>query len=132
MADNNKVPTMISERIVAAMEEQGKSIRDIAKETGATYEHIRMIVRGEAVPSRFMLRTLSETLGLPIKEMERLSQADRIRMKFGTVPLELAGKNPEIERIERAWPHLNASDKEDLYVLAESRAKRNRAEARRA
>src|ERR1017187_9484612 len=40
----------------AAMKEKKVSIRDIAEETGGSYENIRRIVRGSSLPARFLRR----------------------------------------------------------------------------
>jgi hypothetical protein len=57
--------------------------------------------------------------------LERLATADRIRFKFGTIPLELAGKNPELEPLERIWNHLSLDHKADLIAQAQAWAKRD-------
>ena len=88
------------------MERKGFSIRALSEKLKTTYEHVRSIVRGNVVPSRYILRELAEVLDINLKELERVTTADKIRVKFGKIPLELSGKNPELEPLERAWPYL--------------------------
>ncbi|MCX6602561.1 MAG: hypothetical protein NTV52_03100 [Acidobacteria bacterium] len=39
----------------------------------------------------------------------------------------MSGKNPELQVIERSWPHLTAAQKEDLNTMAQQWSKRNKA-----
>jgi transcriptional regulator with XRE-family HTH domain len=107
------------------MEARGLTIKDLAGLLDVTYEHARRLVRGEGVPSRPLIRRLAEALQLSFDDLNRLATADKIRMKFGTVPLELAGKNPELEPIERVWHHLTADQKRDAITLVTSWAAAN-------
>jgi len=108
------------------MQELNLSIADLAAQVGTTYEHVRNIVKGNAVPSKFMVPALAEALKINRDDLERLATADRIRSKFGTIPLELSGKNPELEPLERVWNHLSAEHKADLIAQAKAWAKRDR------
>jgi len=107
------------------MQTRGLAIKDLAVLLDVTYEHARRLVRGEGVPSRPLIRRLAEALELSFDELNRLATADKIRMKFGTVPLELAGKNPELEPIERVWVHLTHDQKRDAITLVTSWAAAN-------
>jgi hypothetical protein len=72
-----------------------------------------------------MVRPLAEALKIK-KELDRIATADRIRIKFGTIPLELAGKNPELEPLERVTNYLSQDHKADLIAQAQTWAKRDR------
>lgn len=117
--------TLISERLRAQMDKKALSIRDVAEATGLTYEHIRNIARGNVVPSKFIIRDIAKALDLSVKDLEKAAVADRIRIKYGTIPLELSGKNPELEPIERAWLHLSEEHKKDIISMAQTYAKRD-------
>ena len=73
-----------------------------------------------------MVVALATTLKMDNAELERLATADRIRLKFGKIPLEVAGKNPELEPLERVWNHLSKEHKADLIARAEAWARRDR------
>jgi transcriptional regulator with XRE-family HTH domain len=119
--------SQLSEPVNHAMEARGLAIKDLAAMLDVTYEHARRLVRGEGVPSRPLIRRLAEALHLSFDDLNRLATADKIRMKFGTVPLELAGKNPELEPIERVWTHLTPDQKRDATTLVTSWAAANQA-----
>ena len=68
---------------------------------------------------------MAEALKINKEELDRIATADRIRIKFGTIPLELAGKNPELEPLERVWKHLSQEHKADLIAQARAWAKRD-------
>ncbi len=126
--ENEPLVTRIAEKIQEAMDAKNLSIRDVSDKMGSTYEHVRNIVRGNIVPSKFFLNGLCTVLGLNLKEMSALSTADRICMKYGDIPSEISGKNPEIEPIERAWPHMSEEHRKDLIAMAAMYAKRDKTE----
>jgi transcriptional regulator with XRE-family HTH domain len=119
--------TLLSDMVTAKMEEKGFSIKDLAIKLDLTYEHARRIVRGEGVPSRFVLRPLCELLGMPYKEAERVATEDKIRIKYGTVPMEMAGKKPSLEPIERVWDLLSPEQQQDATTMIQGWARRTRA-----
>jgi transcriptional regulator with XRE-family HTH domain len=118
---------LFSDRISSAMNEVGMTIRGLAQVLGMTYEHARKLTKGEALPSGIVLRAICAELNLDPHEMEMLSTASRIRKKYGKIPMELAGKNPELEPIELAWDHLTAEQKKDATSMIQGWAKRNKA-----
>lgn len=125
------VPNQTGEMLAQKMREVKLSIRDVATKVGTSYEHVRSIVKGKVVPSDHMAQALAEVLKIKKSELERVVTADRIRRKFGTIPLEIAGKNPELEPLERVWNHLSKDHKADLIAQAEAWAKRDRERRRR-
>ncbi len=127
----NMPPTRTAERLTKRMEELNLSIAELAQKVGATYEHVRSLVRGKAVPSRLMVQALADALKINKAELERLATADRIRAKFGKIPLELSGKNPELEPLERVWDHLSKEHKADLIAHAQAWARDREASKRR-
>jgi transcriptional regulator with XRE-family HTH domain len=114
------------EMLAGRMRDLKLSLRDVSTKVGTSYEHVRNIVRGNAVPSDAMAEALAEALKIKKEELRRVITADRIRVKFGTIPLELAGKNPELEPLERVWNHLSQDHKADLIAQAQAWAKRDR------
>lgn len=127
-ASSNEVApaTMLSERLQSAMDAAGISIRDIAEQTGGSYENIRRVVKGMTIPSESLLRSICEVVGLDRHEMSKLARADKIRIKFGTVPLELSGKKPGMELLERAWDDLTPDQQNGITTMAQGWAKQNR------
>lgn len=120
--------TLLSDLISRAMEDQNLSIRGLAEKLSMTYEHARRIVRGEGIPSDVVLRAICNELGLNFKEAQQLSVASKIRVKYGDIPFKLAGKNPELDPIERVWSLLTESQKNDATNMIQGWARRNRAQ----
>ena len=118
--------TMLSGRLNAAMEEQNVSIRDLARATESSYENIRRIVKGTTVPSQHLLRAISDVLGLNKDELSKIAKADKIRQKFGTVPLELSGKKPSLEPVERIWDELSEQQQQAVINMTHGWARQNR------
>jgi transcriptional regulator with XRE-family HTH domain len=128
MTETKMNNTRVGEIISNAMEEQGVSIRDLSVKLETTYEHVRRIVRGEGVPSKFLLKLICDHLGLEYREVEREAMTDRVERKFGgSLPPDILGKrNPELDPIERAWTNLTEEQKHDLVSMAKSWSQRNR------
>lgn len=116
--------------IAARMDELGLSIKDVAAKCDVTYEHIRGIVRGYLVPSKYLLPQLAKVLKTDQHDLDKLATADKIRMKYGKITVEMAGKNPELEPLEKVWDYLSEEHKTDLISMAQTYAKRDRAEKR--
>ena len=112
--------------VKARLEEKGWSILHLAKELDITYEHVRRIVHGLAFPSKRFLRDLCEVLQLNFPQMEKFVVSDKIQRRFGTIPLELAGKNPRFVTLERILPHLTDEQFESLPAMAQHMDRRNR------
>lgn len=111
------------------MADKNVSIRDLAEHIGSTYEYMRKLVRGLALPSKYMLNTLAPYLGFDIEAAQRLIAADKIIKQHGVIPLELSGKDPELEPLERDWQSLSREQKATIMSLFHSfiaQNKRNR------
>ncbi len=109
----------------------GLSIKDVANESGATYEHIRKLCKGLALPSPQLMHHLAKIVGFKVEDAEKMVVADHINAKFGKMPAMISGKNPELLPIENVWGSLNAGQKQDLVLMAQSMAKRNQLERNR-
>lgn len=112
--------TMFGEEMQKHMDALNLSIRDVAEKAGSTYEYTRKLVRGLSLPSKYMINTLATVLGWDAAEMHRLMTSDRIRKEHGDIPLELAGKNPEILPIERAWEFLTQQEKDIILAQVQT------------
>ena len=106
--------TRFGEMLQNAMADKGLSIRDLAEQIGSTYEYMRKLVRGLALPSKYMLNTLHQLLSFDIEEAHKLITADKIEKEHGSIPLELSGKDPELEPFERGWKWLTKQQKSAL------------------
>lgn len=120
------LPTRTGDVLNEHLQKLKLSIADLAEKLGTSYEHVRGMVNGNTLPSKLMVKALAEALKMKHEELDRIVTADRIRVKFGTIPLELAGKNPELEPLERIWNHLSTDHKADLVAQAQAWAKRDR------
>lgn len=119
--------TVIGQMIADKMEEKGLSIKDLAVKLDITYEHVRRIVRGEGVPAKYSLRAICEILGISFREAERVATADKVRKKYGASYLEVQGKKPSLEPLERIWEALTNDQQKDIIVMAQGWVKRNKA-----
>ena len=73
-----------------------------------------------------MLRDICDLLELDVKQMNRLAIADRIEKRYGTIPAELAGKDPRFLQFERILPHLTEEQYNMLLAAAQGMDRANR------
>lgn len=121
--------TLISRKIQEAAHVKGMTLVDLAKSVGdgtGSYENMRRVFKGISVPSAYLLRNICDVLDLPRPEMERLAKADKIRLKFGTVPLELSGKKPSLEPVDRVWDDLTPEQQGAVVNMVQAWSKQNR------
>ena len=119
-------PGQFASALQQRLDDRQMTLKELANEIEASYEHCRKLVRGSASPSPLLLKQICSTLDLDLEKMKRLVTADQNRSRYGTIPDELSGKNPDLARMERLWPGLNTEQKEVLEVLAETLVARNR------
>ena len=118
--------TKISDLISEEMRLKGVSIRDIAEGTDRSYEHIRKLVKGIAIPSVSIIRAVAGFLEIDFQKLYRLSQQDSITKKYGDVPLEMAHKKPSLEPLDRVWDDLTKQQQDGIISMAQGWARQNR------
>jgi len=124
--DQQAEGTAISRIIEKAMAKKKLTIRKMAEELEVTYEHARCIARGLTIPSKRVLPKLSTLLGLDLRELGEAQVSAQIKKKYGDIPLEIAGKNPELEPIQQVWADLSTQHKCDLILMAKTFARLDR------
>lgn len=124
---DEKQNTRVGEMISDAMAKKGWSIKDLSDALEITYEHVRRIVKGEGVPSKPMLKLICQNLDINFTdEVYKSLTADQIEKRYGKVPAELSGKNPELDPIERAWSSLTSDQKHDVIGMVQMWSRRNK------
>jgi len=118
--------TLLAQRINERLPELKMSLNDLAAKTGSTYEYVRKLSRGLALPSKYMLRVLAEAIGLKYDEMEKIVVEDRIRMKYGEASLKVRGRSLAMEPFEKMVPQLDKAQREQIIGIMETWVKNNR------
>lgn len=78
--------SLFAQKVVERMDALKLTSLDVSDRTGATYQHIRGIVRGDSSPSPYFLRLLCDVLQLDFDEMHKLVAVDKISHKYGNMP----------------------------------------------
>ncbi len=117
----------LSEIISEIMEKRGLTINSLAKLMDLSYEHTRRIVRGESIPTKFVLKAICDELKLPYKQLLDTANADNLTKKYGDLLAVMVGKNPAMEPLERIWDDLTEDQQQDLIAMAQGWARRTRA-----
>src|SRR5579864_3245964 len=110
---------LFAQALYDRLEQIRMDLRELAARTDSTYEHMRKMRIGATNPSPLMLKAICQATGLNLEEMRRLVVADQIKSQYGSIPEELAGKDPTMGRIERAWKHLTPDEERVLENLSE-------------
>jgi transcriptional regulator with XRE-family HTH domain len=118
--------TQLAELLTSKMEEQGMTMNELAEKLDVTYEHVRRIVRGEGIPSKYVLKLIAEVFKFKYHDLEKIAVSDKIKKKYGSIPAELAGKDPTLEPLEKLWFKLHEEQRAALIDMASSFARRNR------
>src|SRR5581483_8718113 len=116
----------LARQLCARMDQLGLSTRQLAKSLDITYEHARRILKGEGIPSKYVLREIATVLEMDLRDLECAANIDRVRKRFGNVPA--ISINAELLPIQEAWSDLTAEQRTDLIDLAQKWARRNRAQ----
>src|SRR5262249_27230983 len=102
------------------MERCGFTIKDISDKVEITYEHARRIVRGEALPSKYVIKLIGEALGIEYDTLIKAALADRLRRKYGAAAVEQAASRlpSGLEELARLWDDLTEENRRDLTAMA--------------
>jgi transcriptional regulator with XRE-family HTH domain len=126
---SNKKPlpqAPLAELIAGKMGEIGVSINDLAGALEISYEHARRVVRGECLPSKHLLASVCEALEIDLGQAERIASLYQMHAKYGNLVAESAGKNSELEPIERVWDLLTPEQQQDAIAMIQAWASRNK------
>lgn len=127
--NRNLEKTLLSDRLNAALENKGMSLQELADATDMSYEYVRRLVKGEAVPSVRVLRDLARVLSLDQQALIDDANADRLKARMGDQFEKMLGKNPELAPIERFWDRLTEEQKQTVTTLVRTLAASNTATA---
>jgi transcriptional regulator with XRE-family HTH domain len=116
----------LAQRVSQRLDELGMSIRTLATESKASYEHARKIAKGETLPSRPLLELIAQTLQIPFEELEKLAQQDRLWKEYGITSPSSNETETELAPIKMVWEALTAEHRTDLVHLARRWAKQDR------
>lgn len=131
MAINEIPSTQIGLRIRQAMDERGWSMKDLAAELDQSYEFVRRLVRGSALPSTVNLKIICQEFGWDYAAMRTLLVQDRFRVKNGPDGTIAQTVNPEVQPFELSWHMLDKQQKEillaqlNLFILQNRRSIRS-------
>lgn len=115
--------------LATAMAHKNMSLRELAEKTEGTYEHMRKLLKGMAYPSKYLLKSICDVLGLKLTEMQKLVDGDKMEHKFGKNAYTLLGKDPRMSDLEQVIPHLSDEQLEMFVTQMKAVMKNNRRKA---
>jgi transcriptional regulator with XRE-family HTH domain len=122
--------TGLSLELFHRMGEMGVSISELAERTEVVYETVRRIVSGQQPPSKRLLVDICNVLKLDFDRCNEMLVAEKIKAKFGAVPLRMAKKNPQLQPIEDSWGFLTEQEKAHILTLVDLYARQRRTKTR--
>jgi plasmid maintenance system antidote protein VapI len=100
-----------------------KSMRQVGREIGFSYEHVRKIVAGEVTFTRAFSDALSQNLGLDPDSMWQLAQTEKLKKRFHGA--ELPVEFPKDTRVKEIWNGLNDVQRDAWIKIGEGWAQAN-------
>lgn len=105
--------------VAAAIERNNLDTKhDVAPAADMTYEHLRKLIKSQALPSTYAIQCLAKALkGFDIKEATRLMTEDHAERKYKKVLPELTGVPEDARDILKSWPHLTPAHKQTVLTM---------------
>jgi hypothetical protein len=91
-------------------------MREVGREIGYSYEHVRKVVAGEVTFTQEFNDALCAELGLNAKSMWELAQNEKLRAKYGNLPSKL----PKDDRVESIWNAMNTVQRGAWIAVGEA------------
>lgn len=125
--DIEEPKTQIAALIQKELKERDMNIGDLRGILGkVAYETVRRYVRGLNIPSNTMLKLLSDSFDWKYEETLAIAESDRLAYRFGNDTPQILG-DPDIQRINRAWPLLTDIQKKTIMDTVRFHLKQNEA-----
>jgi transcriptional regulator with XRE-family HTH domain len=111
--------TLFGQELQRLMEEKNLSLKDLSDKTGSTYEYMRLLARGQNLPSVYFVRAAAAALGTDVSHLENLVKQDKFNRDFGSMvpPAQAAALSPELVPFVRAWPKLDDTQRNTLLQM---------------
>lgn len=88
-------------------------LKRLAEEADISYEHARKMVRGDTIPTKFIIRTLATFFKVESSPLEALANSDRFSKKYGKhAPASVF--NPDIAPFAKGWDMLTETQRVSL------------------
>ena len=100
-----------------------KSMREVSRNIGYSYEHLRKVLAGELTFTKPFSDALSQELGLDASQMWALAQTLKLRKKFegANLPLDF----PRDTRIKEIWAALTEAQRDAWIKVGQGWAQAN-------
>jgi hypothetical protein len=92
-----------------------KSMREIGRNVGYSYEHVRKVVAGELTFTQEFSDALCAELGLDAPQMWRLAQTEKLRARYEGA--DFGADVPKDPRLKEIWDALDATGREALIQI---------------
>lgn len=109
----------------SAIEEADLSLTEVAEKADSSYEHIRKLIAGKALPSMYLLRILASVLKGDKEKWAELCEADRF-FKNNKRFAKTMHQSPELEILEPLFPHLTKGNQEAVVSMVRTLLKQQR------
>ena len=108
-----------STKLADAMDKRSVSARRLAAEVDCCYEHVRKLLRAEALPSPRLARELCRVFKWKQGDVRGLVLLDHLRKRHGEVFWRAQGKDPKVEPFYIIDPYL--TDEQHSFLMETAR-----------
>lgn len=119
--------------LLARLKQLGKEgrameVRDLARLSTYSYEHVRKLLKGEAVQSPKANEHICTALGLDVQRMWEIATREKLQKRLGDQfsPTILSPADPKMRAL---WPELSAAQRRRVLAIVEGMVEQNRASA---
>lgn len=89
---------------------------DLSDALKSSYEHIRLMLRGKNLPSKYFVSAIAKIFDADEDHLNEMIRHDKFTKQFGTAPSPVSD-DPELAPFQRAWPYLSAEQKKMLHEM---------------
>jgi transcriptional regulator with XRE-family HTH domain len=113
--------------LATLMERNGMDARALAADSHRSYEHIRKLVKSEALPSPEIVEKFDKVLkGFDVKQATALYSQDKAQRTFKKDFNQLAGVPEDADELLKAWPYLSPEHKDTIMIMVSAFQKTDR------
>jgi len=112
--------------IETTMASKGLSMRQVSEmsnaqnQRGLSYEHLRKIIKGNTIPSTWVLEAISRTLNIPYPKLLETHHNTEAKMKYGKTALQSLKLSPDLYEFDELIQGLTKDQRE--MVLSHMRS----------
>jgi transcriptional regulator with XRE-family HTH domain len=105
----------------AALEKQGMSLVEFARQIDGSYEYYRKVLRAQMFPNKLLLPKICKMLKMNVSEAEIMIDQDKLERRLGKKAFNAAtGRSPHASEFDALIPHL--TEQQIMQIIVQMKA----------